>query len=98
MARGSLRKFMEVSFRVQDAKMNSLPVGIVPITCAICHAQFHELGGVSCRQCRRILCRRHFFRGFFKGRGALCSECLKKYSSENKTPQESSHVLLYSRK
>ena len=82
---------MEVSFRVQDAKMNSLPVGIVPITCAICHAQFHELGGASCRQCRRILCRRHFFRGFFKGHGALCSECLKKNSSAIEKPKESSN-------
>ena len=70
--------------------MNSLPVGIVPITCAICRAQFHELGGASCQQCRRILCRRHFFRGFFKGRGALCSECLKKNSSANQNPKESS--------
>ena len=70
--------------------MNSLPVGIVPITCAICRAQFHELGGASCQQCRRILCRRHFFRGFFKGRGALCSECLKKNSLANQNPKESS--------
>ena len=46
MARVLLRKFMEVSF--VGCKMNSLPVGIVPITCAICHAQFHELGSL-CR-------------------------------------------------
>ena len=70
--------------------MNSLSLGIVPITCAICRAQFHELGGVACKQCRRILCRKHFFRGFLKGRGVICSECIKQTFLANPKPEESS--------
>jgi len=56
-------------------------LNVAPITCAICKATFGELEGAACKQCRRILCRKHFFRGFFKGRGVLCSECVKKNSS-----------------
>ena len=92
IARGSLRKCMGRSFRSGAGCQYELVAGLNrTITCAICRAQFHELGGASCRQCRRIVCRRHFFRGFFKGRGALCSECLKKNSLANKKPKESSN-------
>ena len=88
---GFFEKFMERSFRLSaGCVMNSLSVGIVPITCAICRAQFHELGGVACKQCRRILCRKHFFRGFLKRRGLLCSECVKQSSLVNPKPEESS--------
>src|SRR5262245_44007187 len=96
MARASLKKCMEGSFKSGTECQDELvPVGIVPVTCAICRAQFHELGGASCQQCRRILCRRHFIRGFLKGRGALCSECLKKNSSANNKPKESPKLKFF---
>src|SRR5215831_11763311 len=79
MARGSLKKCMEGGFKSGTECQDELvQVGIVPVTCAICRAQFHELGGTACQQCRKILCRRHFIRGFLKGRGALCSNVSRK--------------------
>src|SRR5437773_12109210 len=41
-------------------------LNVAPITCAICKATFGELEGAACKQCRRILCRKHFFRDSLK--------------------------------
>jgi hypothetical protein len=56
---------------------------IAPVTCGICKRSFGELSGAACKQCRRILCRRHFFKGFWKKQTGLCSECL----DENSAPK-----------
>ena len=79
----------KVKFR-KDAKGSLLFAGIMPITCAICGAKFHELGGAACGRCKRILCRRHFLRGLLSRQRGVCSECLKSNPSSNDTTKESS--------
>ena len=62
---------------------------IAPIVCGICKRSFGELSGMACKQCRRILCRRHFFKGFWKKQSGICSECLDKNSAAEHSKQKS---------
>jgi hypothetical protein len=50
---------------------------IVPFTCAICGAKFHELDGGKCEKCGKLACRRHFRTGLFKPLSRTCSQCRK---------------------
>jgi hypothetical protein len=49
---------------------------IIPFTCAICGARFAELRGGRCARCGKLVCRRHFFRGWWEGQWRVCSQCL----------------------
>jgi hypothetical protein len=40
---------------------------IIPFTCALCGARFAELRGGKCARCGKVVCRHHFFRGWWKG-------------------------------
>jgi hypothetical protein len=55
---------------------------IAPVICGICKRTFGELSGAACKQCRRILCRRHFFKGLWKKRSGICSECLNNSAAQ----------------
>ena len=46
-----------------------------------------EVGGGRCSQCGKIVCRHHFLRGWFKGRGRVCSRCLVKPNENRSAPE-----------